>query len=97
MPDPSRYPDTRDDNGADTGVEPDRKSTTSTSRWQKVVGIIGIVVVLWVGNDLLNNVLDRGPGGGGGPGPGQGEPPADQEQGTDPDDGGGHAPPEGDH
>src|SRR3990170_3035161 len=32
MPDPSRSPDTRDDNGADTGVEPDRKSTTATSR-----------------------------------------------------------------
>jgi hypothetical protein len=77
MPDPSRYPD--------TGGEPDRKSTTGASRWQKVVGIIGIVVVLWVGNEMLDQVLDRGPGGGG---PGQ-------EQETDREDGGGHAPPEG--
>jgi hypothetical protein len=93
MADPPRDPDTRDD----SGVEPDRKSTTGTSRWQKVVGIIGIVVVLWVGNDLLDNALDRGPGGGGGgPGPGQGEPPAEhQEQETDAEDGGDHAPPEG--
>lgn len=96
MADPPRDPDTRDD----SGVEPDRKSTTGTSRWQKVVGIIGILVVLWVGNDLLDNVLDRGPGGGGGGGghsPGQGEPPAEyQEQETD-SEGGGYGPPEGDH
>lgn len=94
MADPPRDPDTRDD----SGVEPDLKSTTGTSRWQKVVGIIGILVVLWVGNDLLDNVLDRGPGGGGGHSPGQGEPPAEyQEQETDPEDGGGYGPPEGDH
>ena len=36
------YPDT--DN--DTGVGPDRESTTGTPRWVKVFGIIVIVVVL---------------------------------------------------
>ncbi len=36
------YPDT--DN--DTGVGPDRESTTGTPRWVKVFGIIALVVVL---------------------------------------------------
>ena len=47
----------------DTGVGPDRGSTTSTPRWVKVFGIIGIVVVL-----LIVVVMLVG-GGGGGHGP----------------------------
>jgi len=32
------------------------------ARWQKLVGIIGIVVVLWVGSRMSNIVFDDGPG-----------------------------------
>ena len=42
MADPPPYPDT----GDDTGVAPDRGSTTSTPRWVYVFGIIAIVLVL---------------------------------------------------
>ncbi|MQB02020.1 MAG: hypothetical protein GEU78_17455 [Actinobacteria bacterium] len=44
MADPPRHPDT----GDDTGVEPDSGATTGTPRWQKVVGLIGLLVVLLV-------------------------------------------------
>lgn len=40
------------------------------TRWQKVVGVLGLIVVLWVG-DRLYTVIDRGstgPAGGHGPG-----------------------------
>ncbi len=61
MADPTRYPDT--DN--DTGVGPDRESTTGTPRWVKVFGIIALVVVLLFA--IL--MFTRGPSGGGhGPG-----------------------------
>lgn len=53
MVDVARYPD--------TDVKPDRRATT-TSRWQLVVGIIGIVVVLWVGNRMSNIVFADSPG-----------------------------------
>ncbi len=43
MTDPPRYPD---DTGDNTGVGPDRGSTTSIPRWVKVFGIIAIVLVL---------------------------------------------------
>ncbi len=42
MADPPPYPDT----GGDTGVAPDRESTTGAPRWVKVFGIIGLVLVL---------------------------------------------------
>jgi hypothetical protein len=42
MADPPRYPDS----GDDTGVGPDRESTTGTPRWVKVFGIIAAVLVL---------------------------------------------------
>lgn len=42
MPDRSGWADTDDD----TGVEPDRGSRPRISRWQKVVGIVFLVVVL---------------------------------------------------
>ncbi len=59
MADLSTYTDT---NG-DTDVGPDRRATTGTSRWQTIVGIIGIVVVLWVGSRMFDIVFDDGPGG----------------------------------
>ena len=31
-----------------------------TSRWQKVVGVIGLVVVVWVGSDLYDVVTSGG-------------------------------------
>jgi hypothetical protein len=66
-----RYPDT----GKITDEGPDRRSTTGTSRWQKVVGIIGLVVVLGPGLGIF------GPGSGGqgpgGHGPAGDTPPAD--------------------
>lgn len=58
MADPPRYLDA----GDDTGVGPDRGSTTGTPRWVKVFGIIGLVLVL-----LFVIMLFLG-GGGHGPG-----------------------------
>jgi hypothetical protein len=84
----------------DTGVGPDRGAPTGITRWQKAVGILGVLVVLWVGNDTYK-VIDGdfgGGGGGGGHGPGQDTPVENQDQETDPDNGGGHTgPPEGGH
>jgi len=56
MADLSTYTDTNDD----TDVGPDRRATTGTSRWQIVVGIIGIVVALWVGNQMVNIIFADG-------------------------------------
>lgn len=78
------------DAGEDTGEGPDRGATTGTSRWQKVVGILGVLVVLWVGNDTYK-VID-GDFGGGEHGPSQDAPAENQDQETDTDDGGGHTP-----
>lgn len=78
------------DTGEDTGEESDQASTTGTSRWQKVVGIIGIVVI------LLVVVLRFGVGGE--HGPGRHDPRGDTpgvEDGARPE--GGHAPPAGRH
>jgi hypothetical protein len=45
MADPPPYSDT----GEDTGVEPDRQSTSGLPRWVKVSGIIvGVVVLLGI-------------------------------------------------
>jgi hypothetical protein len=82
------------DAGEDIGEGPDRGATTSTSRWQKVVGILGVLVVLWVGNDTYK-VIDGDFGGGAGGaehGPGQDAPAENQDQETDTDNGGGHTP-----
>jgi hypothetical protein len=57
MADPPRSPNT----GDDSGVRPDRGSTTGTPRWVKVFAIIAIVVALLVVIVLLT-------GGGHGPG-----------------------------
>jgi hypothetical protein len=58
MADPTRYPDTNDD----TGVAPDRESTSGTPRWVKVFGIIAFVVVLLFFIVLFTRGPHRGPG-----------------------------------
>jgi len=59
MTDPPRYPDSN----SDTGVRPDRGSSTGTPRWVTVVGIIVIVVVLLaVVMFLIGGGLGMGPG-----------------------------------
>lgn len=62
--------------GKDAAGGPGSGATTGTPRWQKVVGTIGLVVVLWVGNDLLEVVTSGGerPGGGTPPAGEQGPP-----------------------
>lgn len=47
----------------DTGMGPDRESTTGTPRWVKVFGTIALVVVLL----FVILLFTRGPGGGHGP------------------------------
>lgn len=79
------------DPGDDARVEPGRGATPGTSRWQKVVGLIGLLVILWVASRMLSNLLGHRPGDMR-HGPGQDAPPAEvQEHDT----GGGHAPPPG--
>lgn len=84
----------------DMGAQPEGGGPTGTSRWQKVVGGLGVLVVLWVGNDTYK-VIDGDFGGGGpaggGHGPGQNAP-ADRGD-REPDGGGGHrpGPPPGGH
>lgn len=84
----------------DTGVGPDRGVPAGTPRWQKAVAILGVLVILWVGNDTYK-VIDGDFGGGGGAehGPGQEAPADNQDQESDTDNGGGHTPgpPEGGH
>ena len=80
---------------ADTGKDTDegrvRGWASSTSRWQKVVGIIGLVVLLGPGMGVFGPGSDQGGPGGHGPG---GDTPSD----VTPPVGGDHTPPEdGDH
>lgn len=56
-----------------TATESGRRAATRTSRWQIVVGVVGLVVVLWVGGDLYEVVTSGGQGPPGRPG---GGPPA---------------------
>jgi hypothetical protein len=68
MADPPPY---RDPKG-DTGVGPDRGSTSGTPRWVKVFGIVALVVILLVVIMLLtggNHGPGRHTGGRGGPAP----------------------------
>lgn len=61
-----------------------RTRGSGIQRWQRAVGILGLVVVFWVGNRLYD-VIDRGRAG---PGATQqhGGAPASQPTGTDPSD-----------
>ena len=95
MADSTVYSDTDDD----TDAKPDRRATTTgAARWQKAVGIIGLLVVLWVGSQMYEVLYGDIGGGGpvGGHGPGQDAPAEDQDQEIDTDDGG-HGPPQGGH
>ena len=58
MADSPHYPDTDDD----TGVGPDRVSTTGTPRWVKVFGIIALVLVLLVVIMMFAGGGSHGPG-----------------------------------
>lgn len=65
----------------------DREMTTGTTRWQTVVGVLGLVAVLWVGRELSDVVTS------GAARPSGGTPPAvDQAPPS-----GGQAPPVGAH
>jgi plastocyanin len=59
MADLSFHPDTSDDAGAGS----DRGSPTGISRWQALVGSIGLLVALWVGSDMYDVVTASGPAG----------------------------------
>ena len=72
------------DTGEDTAVGPDREATAGTSGWQKLVGILGLVVVLWVGSVMYDFVFFDGFG----PGSGGDTPAVNQ----GPDGSGGHRP-----
>jgi hypothetical protein len=57
----------------DLPSHPESEETASSmSRWQKVVAIVGIVVVLWVGSDLAD-IVSRGEQPAGDHGGGSGE------------------------
>jgi hypothetical protein len=86
MADPPPSPDT--DDQTRTGL--DRGSSRGASRWQKVIAILGLVVVAWVGDRVYDVVSFDGPATGGpglhGPGPGEAptETPEPSEGGTSP-------------
>jgi hypothetical protein len=82
----------------DTDAKPDRGATPGAARWQKAVGIIGLLVVLWVGSQMYDVLYgDIGGGGpGGGHGPGQDAPAENRDQEIDADEGG-HDPSQGGH
>jgi hypothetical protein len=95
MADPPRYTDSTPGLGDNPSVGSGRESKPGISRWQKVVGILGLVVVLWVGNGLYETLT--GDFGDGGHGPGQNAPVENQDQEPDTDDRDGHTPPAGGH
>lgn len=66
---------------------PDRDPGTRPSRWQTVVGVVGLVVVLWVGIEMYDVVFFDGYGS-------AGDTPAVD---LGPTDGGVHGPPAGGH
>lgn len=78
---------------AETDAVPGRQATTRTSRWHKLVGILGLVVALWVGSETYDVVAEDF--GGGGSGGGQDTPAGNQDQEIDTDDD--HDPSQGGH
>ncbi|MDQ3717022.1 MAG: hypothetical protein M3381_13585 [Actinomycetota bacterium] len=62
MTDPPRYPDRDLAAGNETGLRPDRESTTGMPRWVKVSAIVALIVVL-----LFLVVMLTGGGAGHGP------------------------------
>jgi hypothetical protein len=53
-------PDSNADTGDDTGVGPDRGSTTTTPRWVKVLGVVALILVLLF---VIMHLVGRGLGG----------------------------------
>ena len=92
--------DTLSDPDAEADVGDGRGTRPRTSRWQKLVGIVGVLVVLWVARDTYR-IIDGdfgGAGGGGGHGPSPTTPVDNEEQEPGPSNGGGHTgPPAGGH
>lgn len=67
-----------------------RARTARPTRWQQLIGVLGIVVVVWAGSNIYDVVTSSGPEGGGGrrppvTSPHGGDTPSDQPA---PDDGG---------
>jgi hypothetical protein len=68
MDDSPRYSDSKVDTGDDSGVGPDRRSTTSaprypgTPRWVKVSGIVVLVLILLVVIVMFAGGGQHGPG-----------------------------------
>ena len=58
MADSPPYPDSVDD----AGVAPGRGSTPGTPRWVKVLGIVGLVLVLLIAGLMLFGGGQHGPG-----------------------------------
>ena len=81
------------DTADDTGVTPDRESTTGTRRWHKIVGIIGLVVALWVGSEMYDVIVTDF---GADPGHGGGETSVEEPE-VNTGDGGGDDPSQGEH
>lgn len=54
------HPPSNLDTDDDTGVGSDRGSPTGISRWQALVGSIGLLVALWVGSDTYDIVTASG-------------------------------------
>lgn len=80
--------------GAD-GVEfAPMKRAPGTSRWQKAVGALGLVVILWMGSQMYDVIFFDGTFPGAGPGAGQVDPQPGQEA---PAPGGAHTPSRGNH
>jgi hypothetical protein len=76
-----------------------RHRSAGTSRWQKTVGILGLVVVFWVGDRLNDTIASDGSGPGGDHQPSGGTPttqPADGDEPA-PGDTGDHDPSQFDH
>jgi hypothetical protein len=80
--------------GDGEGPEQSARPAAGTSRWQKVVGTLGLVVLLWVGRGLYGTVTGD-VAGGGGHGPAPSAPAQTDEPETDGP--GGHVPPAGGH
>ena len=90
MSDLTPHPET-DDNAITAGAD---RGQTRISRWQKVVAIIGLVVLLGVGARMVGAIAGDGTGPGG-HGPPVTEP-ATEPTGDEPaGEGGGHTPPPG--
>lgn len=81
----------------ETRAETEHGATTGTSRWQMLVGAMGLVVAVWVGGDLYDIVTSGGTGPGGARSPGVNAPAGQPSPPGGPGGDGGHRPPAGGH